>query len=617
MALGAQPGLGGETRADREREAPDRHDGDEERARAGVLVFAATLVAASTLLGIASRLVSGTAGPAATGIGCVVVLACAVTVALTRLRRHTAAAWLFLSVAWLMVGAISVARGGLYTGTVGLYLMCTVMAGVIVSARAAIVVCLLSVAGSLALLAAQATGAIPENAGMSFFQRGLTAVLTLSVTTAIFLLALRRLRDALAQTRTAREALARANRELLASQAGLEETVRQRTQSLLEARDQALAAARSKMSFLANMSHELRTPMNAIIGVTELLKTRSLDHESTEFVQLMADSADALVKLLDDVLDLAKIEAGRLTVERAPWDARATLAEVVALLTPQARARGLELVTAIADDVPPRVLGDRTRVRQILLNLAGNALKFTERGSVTVSVTLEPGERLRFAVTDTGPGIDAADLERLFKPFEQLDASATRRHGGTGLGLAISKQLAELMQGAIGVSSAPGQGSTFWVTVLAPNAAGAPVSGDFKPVPAPAGAPLPARVLVVEDNAANHRILRTLLEELRCSVLVVESGLAALDACAREPCEVVLMDIMMPGLDGRETTRRLRQRPGPQPWIIAVTASTLPEDERAAYEAGADDFLAKPVKLDALRLSLERAHARSPSRRTP
>ncbi|MCC6337090.1 MAG: response regulator [Myxococcales bacterium] len=348
--------------------------------------------------------------------------------------------------------------------------------------------------------------------------------------------------------------------------------------------------------------------------MTELLKTRKLDSESGELVQLMADSADALVKLLDDVLDLAKIEAGRLVVEKAPWDVRATLAEVVALMTPQARARGLQLFSFVPDEVPPLVLGDRARVRQILLNLLGNALKFTDKGSVQLSVTQEADARLRFAVTDTGVGIDAADQQRLFQPFEQLDASSTRRHGGTGLGLAISKQLAELMEGAIGVASARGQGSTFWFTVRAHPATKPTPTGEQ---PVVSNGSLPAKVLVVEDNLANQRIARSLLEQLGCAVQVVDSGLAALDACAREAFEVVWMDIMMPDLDGRETTRRLRAREGPQAWIVAVTASALPEDERAAYAAGADDFLSKPVKLEALRKSLERARARKQGRSPP
>ncbi|MEW5739927.1 MAG: ATP-binding protein [Myxococcota bacterium] len=568
-----------------------------ERERAGVLVLAAALVGGSALLGLASRLVSGTAGSASLVIGVATFSCCVVTVVLARTGRLTAAAWLFLPVAWAMVGAISVARGGLYSGTVGLYLLCVVLAGVVLSARAAIGVCALSVAGCLALLAGEVHGLIPANAGMSHFQRGLTAVLTLGVTTAVFLVALRRLQSALAQANAAHQVL--------------EEMVRQRTQSLMEARDQALAAARSKMSFLANMSHEVRTPMNAIIGVTELLKTRKLDPESTEFVQLMADSADALVKLLDDVLDLAKIEAGRLVVDKAPWDPRATLAEVVALMTPQARSRGLELFSFAADEVPKLVLGDRARVRQILLNLMGNALKFTDKGSVQLSVTQEAEERLRFAVTDTGVGIDAADQSRLFQPFEQLDASSTRRHGGTGLGLAISKQLAELMEGSIGVASTRGQGSTFWFTVKAPPSTKPTITGEQ---PAAANDALPSRVLVVEDNLANQRIAKTLLEQLGCSVAVVDSGLAALEACEREAFEVVLMDIMMPDLDGRETTRRLRQRAGPQSWILAVTASALPEDERAAYAAGVDDFMSKPVKLEALRKSLERARAKKRGR---
>jgi signal transduction histidine kinase/ActR/RegA family two-component response regulator len=575
-----------------------------------VLVLSASLVGVSSLLGLGSRLVAGSATPGSSLIGVVMVAGCAVTVVLARRGLLTAAAALFLPLAWAAVGAISVTRGGLYSGTVGLYLLCTVLAGVIVSARAAVFVCALSMLGCIALLWAEAAGVVHADPGMSPFQRGLTAVLTLGVTTAVFLIALRRLRRSLDQTLAAREELTRRNDELRHAQAGLEEIVRQRTQSLLEARDQALAAARSKMSFLANMSHELRTPMNAIVGVTELLKLRPLDAESTEFVKLMSDSAEALVKLLDDVLDLAKIEAGRLVIERAPWDVRATVTEVVALMTPQTRSRGLALSVSIADAVPQVVLGDRARVRQILLNLTANALKFTDQGLVDVSVTTAPDERLRFSVRDTGRGIDPAEQARLFRPFEQLDASTTRRHGGSGLGLAISKQLAELMDGAIGVESAVGAGSTFWFTVRAPPTP----APEARPTQTAAGAPLPRRVLVVEDNLTNQRIVTTLVQQLGCTTTVVDSGLSALERCAAEPFDVILMDIMMPGLDGRETTRRLRQRSGPQPWIVAVTASALPEDERAARAAGVDDFLSKPVKLEALRSSLERAWARGASR---
>ncbi|MBL8918865.1 MAG: response regulator [Myxococcaceae bacterium] len=573
-----------------------------------MLVLSATLVGLSALLGLTSRLVSGTGSSGAIVVGLVLAAGCALTVLLARRGRIDAAAWLFLPLAWAMVGAISVARGGLYSGTVGLYLLCTVLAGVIVSARAAVIVCGLSVAGCLGLLLGEDAGLIRADPGMSLFQRGLTAVLTLGVTTAVFLVALRRLRRSLAETRAAREELLRGNDELRLAQAGLEEVVRQRTQSLLEARDQALAAARTKMSFLANMSHELRTPMNAIVGVTELLKLRPLDAESSEFVKLMSDSADALVKLLDDVLDLAKIEAGRLVIERSAWDVRATVTEVIALMTPQARARRLAISSSIADDVPQTVLGDRTRVRQILLNLTANALKFTDRGVVELSVSTAPDERLRFSVRDTGRGIDPAEQERLFRPFEQLDSTTTRRHGGTGLGLAISRQLAELMNGAIGVTSAVGVGSTFWFTVHAPTA----TRPEPVAAPAPTGGPLPRRVLVVEDNAANQRIVTTLIEQLGCTVAVVDSGADALERCTREPFDVILMDIMMPGLDGRETTRRLRAQHGEKPWIVALTASALPEDERAARSAGVDDFVSKPVNLEALRQSLERAFARRP-----
>ncbi len=577
---------------------------DLDRDAAAVLRLVTLLVGGSTLAGLLARAFAGAPPDGGTLTGLLLLAVCVTTQVLV-LRKHIKlAAHLFIATAWLSVGAISISRGGHYSGTVGLYLLCTVMAGVLLSARAAIITCALSVPASLALLVAETRGWMPPGIPSSPAQRGLTAVLTLVVTTAIFLIALRRLIRAVERTRRSSEQLAAANRELLQSHATLEQTVAERTQSLVLARDQALAAARARMSFLANMSHELRTPMHAVVGITELLRLRGLDAETHELVDTIGKSGDALVAILDDVLDLAKIEAGRLVVEAAVYQPRSVVDELIALLGAQARGKGVRLSARVHDDVPAHVLGDRTRVRQVLMNLAGNALKFTNAGTVELEVLKGPGDILRFEVHDTGVGVSDEELGRLFQPFIQGDASTSRRYGGTGLGLAISKQLAELMGGAVGARSVPDTGSTFWFTVCAP-AQTHPVV-EQAPVAREKPVRTPLRILLAEDDGVNQLLALKMLQLLGYEADLVVNGLDALAALTRTPYDVVLMDVHMPEMDGLEAMRQVRGWARPQPWIIVISASALPEDRAAAYAAGANDCLSKPVKVDALEKALAR-----------
>ncbi|HTW85543.1 MAG TPA: ATP-binding protein [Candidatus Sulfotelmatobacter sp.] len=387
-------------------------------------------------------------------------------------------------------------------------------------------------------------------------------------------------------------------------------TERKRAQEMRTQRDSALAASKVKSQFVATMSHELRTPLTAIIGSAELLSETNLDARQRVYVETINRSAEALMALISDVLDFSKIEAGALELQVTKLLMQTVVEDAAAVLTPQAHAKGVELQTFIDPRVRVALRGDVGRLRQILLNLIGNAVKFTERGRIVVRAvplaTTAAEMVVRFEVEDTGIGVEPALVERLFEPFVQADASTTRRHGGTGLGLSISRQLATLMGGEIGVESAPGHGSTFWFTARFALEQAAAVASEVERV---AQREVRGSVLVAEDNAALREVLEQQFERLGVRVVMVEDGAAAVAAVRDGDVALVFMDCHMPVLDGLAATRAIRaeeaQRGTPRVPIVAMTANAFEDDRLACLAAGMDDYLAKPVRLADLRRVVE------------
>jgi len=401
--------------------------------------------------------------------------------------------------------------------------------------------------------------------------------------------------------------------------------------ALAHAKEMAEASNAAKSAFLANMSHEIRTPMNGVIGMADLLATTKLTEDQRDYVQVIRDSGNALLTIINDILDFSKIESGMLKIERQPLFLEDIIKSVCELLSKQAKDKSLNIQYSINPEIAKELSGDASRIRQVLINLLGNAIKFTLQGHVEISVASRVSSsncdkscELIFTVADTGIGIEYEQLNLLFQPFTQADSSISRKYGGTGLGLAISKSLVELMGGTIWVEtngriggnppddwtfnseSIHMRGSKFYFTIMMETVSTRSSQTDINQVVQPTLSPLAQpnlpsanfQVLIAEDNLVNQRILALFLESLGYSPKLANNGLEVLEALDQKNYDVIFMDIQMPKVDGITATKKIRQDFKQQPWIVALTANALPEDRQLCLDAGMNDFITKPIQIE-------------------